>query len=73
MLYIIKYKYCTRIRKRNLKIEPYLIAAKDISNDKYFKFAQMEKIRFFYLVAFNIGRKLNPYVRLYPFLLIFIQ
>ena len=33
----------------------------------------MEKIRFFYLVAFNIGRKLNPYVRLYPFPLIFIQ
>ena len=33
----------------------------------------MGKIRFFYLVAFNIGRKLNPYVRLYPFPLIFIQ
>lgn len=33
----------------------------------------MEKIRFFYLVAFKLGRKLNPYVRLYPFPLIFIQ
>ena len=33
----------------------------------------MEKIRFFYLVAFSIRGKLNPCVRLYPFPLIFIQ
>ena len=33
----------------------------------------MEKIRFFYLVAFSIRGKLNPCVRLYPFSLIFIQ
>lgn len=54
--YILQAQTLYKNQKMEFKNRTSLIALKNmgISNNKYFKFVKMEKIRFFYLVAFRL-------------------